>query len=60
LKKLSIPRLCFELKEFALFLFIELRRALSGKNLGNESRRGLGIGSILFTIHHPLKSPLDP
>jgi hypothetical protein len=47
-------------KMFELFLFIELGRALSGKNLGNESRRGLGIGSILFTIHHPYKSPLDP
>lgn len=47
-------------KMFELFLFIELGRALSGKNLGNESRRGLGIGSILFTIHHPYQSPLDP
>jgi hypothetical protein len=31
-------------------LSIELGRALSGKFLGNESRRGLGMGSILFTI----------
>ena len=47
-------------KEFAHFLSLEIARGLSGKYLGNESLRGLGMGSILFTIRHPLKSPLDP
>jgi hypothetical protein len=47
-------------KEFALFLSLETPRGLSGKYLGNESLRGLGIGPILFTIRHPFKSPLDP
>jgi hypothetical protein len=50
---LGMERVC------ALLSF-ELGRALSGKFLGNESRRGLGIASILFTIHHRFKSSLDP
>jgi len=41
-------------------LSIELGRALSGKFLGNESQRGLGMGLILFTIRHLFKSSLAP
>jgi hypothetical protein len=60
LKRLSIPRLCLDWKEFALFLSLEIARGLSGKHLGNQSLRRLGMISILFTIRHDIESQLAP
>jgi hypothetical protein len=60
LERLSIPRLCLNWKEFALFLSLEIPRDLSGKHLGNQSLKRLGMISILFTIRDHIESKLVP
>ena len=57
---LSIPRLCLDWTEFALFLSLEIAKGLSGKYLGNQSLRRLGMISILFTIRHQFESQRVP
>jgi hypothetical protein len=60
LEEVQHTKALLELERVCALLSIEFGRALSGKYLGNESLRGLGMASILFTIRHPFKSPLDP